>query len=214
MKKNINIISMVLIVLICATCGSRSTRERQERDKVRENEILKQYSDVVKEKYAGYLVDLEKYTTRGSVFQKKYYKFLIAIARDVTENKKLSIVRGSVGFYFDKKSNRRNRLYFGFDVDSGSINNTRYGDVAIGLIKDNMKTLMATVNSARSMFHESEIVGMVIGFSWQSPIMREQVNLWVSEEDVISFEDGRLTFDEVVQRSTVTNTAGKIIRLR
>ncbi len=214
MKKNIAFVSLMTSLIVCVTCGSLPVKNNGEKEKSREKEILKQYTESAKDRYAGYLVDLKKYTTRGGVFQEKYYKLIIAIARDITEKRGLSIIRGTVGFYYDKKANLRDRLYFGFDIDAGAVNNTRYGDVAVGLIKDNLKSIINTVNSARSMFNEKEIVGIVIGFSWKSPVMREQVNIWATEGDVIRFEDGRLTFDEVVQRSTITNTAGKIIRLR
>ncbi len=214
MKNNIHVFPLILLVVFCATCGSTSIREREKQDKDRENLILKQYSDEVKDVYGEYLVDIKKYTTRGSYFQEKYNRFLIAIVRDVVENKKLAVKKGTVGFYYDKKSQRRNLLYFGFDIDVGEVGNTRYSNVALNLIKNNLKDIMTTINSARSMFSEAEVVGMVIGFSWSSPSKTEQVNLWVSKNDVISFEDSRLTLDEVIQRSTVTNTAGKIFRFR
>lgn len=214
MKNNIHVVSLVLLVVFCTTCGSTSIRDREKQDKARETEILKQYTDEVRDVYGEYLVDIKKYTTRGSHFQEKYSRFLIAIVRDVVENKKLTVKKGTVGFYYDKKSRKRKLLYFGFDIYMGDINNTRYSDVALELIKNNLKDIMATINSARSMFSEAEVVGMVIGFSWNSPSVTEQVNLWVSKNDVISFEDSRLTLDEVIQRSTVTNTAGKIFRFR
>jgi len=214
MKNNIHVFSLILLVVFCATCGSTSIRDREKQDRDRETEILKQYTDEVKDVYGEYLVDIKKYTTRGSYFQEKYNRFLIAIVRDVVENKKLKVKQGTVGFYYDKKSQKRNLLYFGFDINMGDVDNTRYSDVALDLIKNNLKDIMATINSARSMFSEAEVVGMVIGFSWNSPAKTEQVNLWVSKNDVISFEDSRLTLDEVIQRSTVTNTAGKIFRFR
>lgn len=214
MKNNIRIFPILVIIAFLTTCGSTSLRDRQERDRERENNILKQYSESVRDAYSDYLVNINKYTTRGGHFQKKYERFLIAIVRDIVENKKLKVKKGTVGFYYDKKSQRRNLLYFGFDIDMGPINNTRYSDVAHGLIKENLKEIMATVNSARTMFSENEVVGMVIGFSWQSPASTEQVNLWAAKGDVMRFEDSMLTFDEVVQRSTVTDTAGKIFRFR
>jgi len=213
-KKIINSL-VLMVVMFLSTCGSSSVKDNDS-DKIaleREKAILKQYSESRKEKYADLLVDVERYTTRGGYFQKKYYKYLIGVAGDITENKNLKIGKGSIGFYFDKKSNKRDRLYLGLDVNLGAISSTNYNNVAIALLKEHIRPIVNTINSCKTLFEEKEIIGMVIGFKWTSPDYNEQVNIWIVEDDVFKFENNKLTFDELIQRSTITNTTGKIVRL-
>jgi hypothetical protein len=83
----------------------------------------------------------------------------------------------------------------------------------VSLIRKNLKDVVQTINSCRSIFSENEIVGMVIGWKWNAKGAREHVSVWIFKDDFIRFEDGMITFDELVQRSTVTSTTGRVIKL-
>jgi hypothetical protein len=185
-----------------------------ESDKVREERILDNYSESKKEQYAELLVPLERYTTGGGAYQQKYHKYLIAIAGDIIEQAGLKVSKGSIGFYYDRKSNDKTRLYLGLDIDTGETSEREYAAAAVNFIRRDMRRLLHSINSCRSVFHEKEIAGMVVGWKWKARGFNEQVNIWILKEDVISFEKNTLTFDGLFQRSTVTNTDGKIIRLK
>jgi hypothetical protein len=213
--KNISITIAILTILFLSTCGSKSIKtDNGEPANKREDKILKQYSKEQDNKYSDLIVDIKKYTTNGAVYQKKYYKLLIGVAVDIVDNKKLRIVRGSIGFYYDKKSRHRNKLYLGLDIDTGLTDDNQYGRVAVELLKKNIREISDTVNSCRSIFQEKEVVGMVIGLKWRSSSRTEQVNLWINEDDIIRFEKRNLTFGELIQKSTITNTRGNIIKLQ
>jgi len=203
------------VILFLSTCGSTSVQH--ESMIKREKRILSQYSELKKEKYSGLLVSLDSYTTNGYKYQKKYYKYLIGLAGDITENQKMTIDTGSLGFYYDNKSKDnegRNKFYLGLDIQTGKEFKKNYSESAFSLLKNNIRKIINTVNSCRSIFEESEVVGMVIGFKWKAYGHSHLMNIWITENDVFLFENNKLTFNEVLQRSIITNTSGKIIRLQ
>lgn len=193
-----------LAVLFFATCALTTEREQK---------ILDYYTDHNKEKYADLLVDTQRYTTSATEYHNKFLRFLIGIAGDIVENKKLAVEKGSVGFYYDKKSGDRNKLYLGLDIDTRGSYEQPFEHIAVSLLRRNLRDVVQTINSCRSIFSENEIVGMVIGWKWTSKGVREHVSVWILKDDFIRFEDGMITFDELVQRSFVTNTAGRVIKL-
>lgn len=196
---------MQLMVLFLATCGL-STGER-------ERALLDYYTETNREKYADLLVDVSRYTTSGIEFHKKYYKHLIGVAGDIVEKKKLSVEKGSVGFYYDKRSGDRSRLYLGLDINTGLNYDQSFETVAVSLIRGSLKDVILTINSCRSVFIEKEVIGMVLGWMWSAAGLPQHLSIWIAKEDLIKFEDGLITFDELIQRSTTTNTAGRVIRL-
>jgi hypothetical protein len=198
------ILLLNLAVFIFATCGSTAEREQN---------ILNQYSERNNEKYADLLVDTLRYTTSGAEYHKKFYRYLIGIAGDIVEKKNLAVEKGSLGFYYDKKSGDRDKLYLGLDLDTKSTFEQPFDTVAVSLVRKNLKDVIQTINSCRSIFSESGIVGMVIGWVWTSKGAREHVSVWIYKEDFIRFEDGMITFDELLLRSTVTNTIGRVFKL-
>ena len=203
---------MLITILILATCASNpAKKESRTGMNSRETALLNEYSEERKEKYADYIVDIGKYTTNGAEYQKKYYKYLVGIAGDIIENRKLGIVRGSIGFYYDKKSQEKGRLFLGLDIDTGRYSENDYSEAALKLLKEFTAGIIETINACNTIFDEKEIIGMVIGFRWKSGKGEDQVNIWINEADVIRFEKKVLTFDELIQRSTITDTSGKII---
>lgn len=197
---------MLLIMYLLVTCGSSTA------DSVRENNILDQVTDEKKEKYADLLVDITQYTTKGSVYQNKYHRHLIGIAGDIIEKGKISIVRGTIGFYYDKKAGDRNKLYLGLDVHSKQ-NYPNLTKDALNVFKKDIRKVIHTLNSCRSIFEEDEITGMVVGWKWFRDGQDDHISIWIEKGDVAKYESRQLTLDEVILRSTITSSSGKIIRL-
>ena len=198
-------VSQLLMVLFATCALTTGERERQ---------ILDYYTEANRQKYADLLVDPQRYTTAGTDFHKKYYGHLIGIAGDIVEKKKLAVEKGSIGFYFDKRSGDRNRLYLGLDIDTKTSSDQSFEVAAATLIGRDLKEIIQTFNSCRSVFNEKEIIGMVIGWIWSSSGGVEHLSLWIVKEDFTKFEEGKITFDELVQRSSITNTTGRVIRLQ
>jgi hypothetical protein len=65
----------------------------------------------------------------------------------------------------------------------------------------------------QAILSENEIVGVVIGFKWLEGNSPQQVNIWIKKDDLHLFYQGKFTLNEMYQRSTITNTIGKIILL-
>ncbi len=229
MKIKLKKISLLLIVLFLANCGTtavtknksteeRSTKRYKDSANVskslnREEEILESYTKERKEKYSELLVNINKYTTRGNIYQKKFNRHLIGIATDITEKKKMIVEKGSIGFYFEKKSGNKDRLYLGIDINTGKKFKNKYGYVARHILKNNLVAVLETVHACRSIFFEDQIFGMVLGFKWTGPRWSEVVSIWITKEDVLGFESSRVTFEELLQKSTITDTRGKVIVL-
>ena len=104
-------------------------------------------------------------------------------------------------------------LYLGLDIESNQKFNTNYSKAAIELIKIHLKEIIGTMNSCKTIFDEKDISGMVIGIKWTNFNQDEAITIWIDKDDVLKFEENKLTMDELIQRSTITNTTGKIIRL-
>lgn len=209
-NKFLYIIHTILLISMFPlfTCASNTIRQE------RENVILKNYTEEKKGKYSDILVNPEKYTTEGLKYQDKYYKYLIGIAGEITENKKLVIAKNSIGFYFDKRSGNKNNLFLGLDIETGSNFSEEYQTAAVKLLKKNLKAVLETLNSCKTIFDEEIVVGMVIGWKWKNGGDQEYMNIWIGKKDVLRFEEHSLTLDELIQRSFITNTSGKIIRLQ
>lgn len=203
-EKRYIIFVLHMAVLLFATCALTTEREQK---------ILDYYTDRNKDKYADLLVDTQRYTTAATEYHVRFFRYLIGIAGDIVEKKDLTVEKGSIGFYYDKKSGDRNKLYLGLDIDTRGNYEQPFEFVAVSLIRRNLRDVVQTINSCRSIFSEDPIVGMVIGWKWSSKGGREHVSVWILKDDFIRFEDGMITFDELVQRSFITNTMGRVIKL-
>lgn len=164
-------------------------------------------------KYSDYLVNIGSYSTNGAYYQKKYEKLLIMMAGEIIEKQDLEISRESIGFYYDKTSARRDRLFFGLDINSVKENSLDYGRFSVKLIKENVSEIVDSMYRYKSILDENEIVGIVIGFKWEEKESSQQVNIWMKKEDLQLFYEKKITLNEMYQRSTITNSAGKIILL-
>jgi hypothetical protein len=54
----------------------------------------------------------------------------------------------------------------------------------------------------------------VIGWIWSSGNGTEHLSVWIATEDLMRYEEGLITLNELVQRSNITNTAGRVIRIQ
>jgi len=164
-------------------------------------------------KYEDYLVDINSYSTNGAYYQKKYKKDIIGLARDMAEQQDMDISIGSVGFYYDKKSNRPDRLFFGFDIVVNNENRLNYSRFSVKLIKEYVADIADEIYKYSFVRSEKEVVGIVIGFKWRDGSIDQQVNIWIKKEDVALFVEERLTANEMFQRGSITNSRGRIILL-
>ena len=216
----------ITILLFVSTCGSVDNKEllinrkpiidkEQIKNNNREKAILNN-TDTDISIYDTYLVKIKQYTTNGVHYHKKYHKHLIGIARIIMNEKRLSIAKNSIGFYFDTKESAKNRLYLGLDINiphRSNFDNTPYSKIAIALLKENITNILHTIHSCRSIFTEKEIVGMVIGLLWKTKGSEELLSIWIDKRDVLRYEENKLTLNELILRNPITNNEGKIIRL-
>jgi hypothetical protein len=206
-----SIMAALLIQLISVTACASGQMDRTV-DKGNDKLI---YKDKVAEtkKYSEYLVNIKSYSTNGGYYQNKYEKLLLSMAGEIIDGQDLDLSKESIGFYYDKRSNRTDRLFFGVDINTVKENNLDYGRFSVKLIKENVGGLVDLMYKYKSILNENEIVGIVIGFKWTENKGNEQVNIWIKKEDLHLFFEGKITQNEMYQRSTITNSAGKIILL-
>lgn len=199
----------VFTILLALVCGGSSCLSQE----LRREEAILQHSAASGEKYADLLVDMQRYTTAGREYHQKYRRHLLGIAAAVVESRKLAVEKGSVGFYFDKKSNETDKLFLGLDIATNAESAEPYGATALRLMRGTIGDIIATVHSCRSIFDEKQIEGMVIGWKWKSGGSPESVTVWIPKRYLLRFEEGKKTLGELLQMSTVTNTQGRVIRL-
>jgi hypothetical protein len=174
-----------------------------------------QYSDAGSA-YDKYLVVFDSYTTNGSVYHKKYLNYLYGIAKIFTDEKKTKVSEKSIGFYFDKKENRKDKLFLGVDLiaDEKSVDNSAdYEKNVRSIFNKLLNESMSVLGSCTEILKETEVQGVVIGFIWYRNGNRELVNIWIPKDELTMFYNDSLTMNELVIRSTVTNTDGRIIRM-
>jgi len=164
-------------------------------------------------KYKDLLVDIKGYSTNGGHYQKKYEKYLLTMAGEIVEDQDLEVSKKSVGFYYDKISSRTDRLFLGFDINVEKDNILDYGKFSVNIIKENVNGIIDSMFKYNFILSENEIAGIVIGFKWKEGKSLQQVNIWMSKEDIRLFYNSGITINELYQRSIITNSGGKVILL-
>ena len=164
-------------------------------------------------KYKELLVDIKRYSTNGGSYQKKYEKQLLSMAGEIVEGQDLDEAKGSVGFYYDKTSSSKERLFLGLDINVEKENTLDYGKFSVNIIKENVNGIIDLMYKYNSILSESEIVGIVIGFKWKDGKSSQNVNIWIKKEDIKLFYNRGITINELYQRGIITNSNGKIILL-
>jgi len=184
--------------------------------KVENNPLEKKVKEVTEEekvKFAEYLVNPKYYSTNGGYYQSKYKARILSIIKGLIEKHSVQISEGTFGFYFDKKSKRTDSLFLGLDINVDNDKNMEYAHFAVSVIKKNAINILNEIYTHRVILKENEIVGVVIGFKWKQSGIRQQVNIWIKESDINLTYTGKITVNEMLQRSTITNTEGKVILL-
>lgn len=204
-------LSVFILLMVFASCASGSGQVTASDDKPFRDAAA--VSAETKNKYSDYLVDINSYSTNGAYYQNKYENFILSVISALTEKHEFDISKKSTGFYFDKRSNRTDRLYFGFDVEVVKDNSLDYGRFSTQLIKENVESVLSEIFRYERMLNEKEIAGLVIGFKWRDGRVNQQVNIWIKKEDMVLARQAKITINEMYQRSTITNSEGKIILL-
>lgn len=199
-----------LIVMVSAVCLSMcaSTPEKKK--------SLSSYAAQEEISYDQYLVNKSDYTSSGKIYHEKYVKTLKGISKFLVTDKKIDLVKGSVGFYFDRKLSVKEDLYLGFDMtaDSGIISSINsYDDSARLMIKNYYAELLGLYEYLDEIMKEDSVKGIVIGIKWKSSGNSGSVTLWTRKQDVSDYMNKTLTFKNLVYKTTVTNSDGKIVRI-
>ncbi len=198
--------SVIIIIFVLQSCSSQELREEN---------ILK-IAEHSGGKYDIFLVEYGQYTTNGAEYHNKYFKYLVGIARWLIEEKKINISENSIGFYYDKREDSKNKLYLGIDiwtsVDPGLVD-SGYSEIALAQLQKYLDDVLYVIQSCRTIFSEKEIFGSVIAVAWDRGDVRDTVSIWIDQKDVDRYEKKELTFNELIQRNFVTNSEGRIIKL-
>ena len=124
----------------------------------------------------------------------------------------MSVRKASV-FYFDKKNTQKKKYYLGADIFTAAENGLQYDQIACAVIKRLLPEIIYAENMCRDIFKEDAIAGTVICFKWGSGDESQTVTIWVEKNDMQKFCISQITFSELVTRSTITDTAGKILKI-
>lgn len=203
MKNKISLILVLLLIFSTCSTSSKSLYKVNEYkyDKANEN--------------SKYMVELDSYTTGGSVYHKKYLNYLFGIAKVLREEKQISIKERSIGFYYDDNLSKSN-FYLGVDVqcDNNYVSeNKTYEENGRVMMKAYLKNVLDVIDSAEKIFEEKNIEGVVIGLFWQESGRKKYINVWARKNDFKKYLNGKLTLRGFVFKCTVTDYDGRIIRL-
>ena len=213
---NARIIMLVLLINAAACATGQAVDETAKGDVktlFTQNGTTNSVKNVDRQKYVDLLVNIKSYSTNGGYYQNKHEKLLLSMAGEIIEGQDLDIAKESIGFYYDKKSARLDRLFFGVDINTAKESSLDYGRFSVQLIKENVSGILDLMYKYKAILNEEEVVGIVIGFKWLENGSAQQVNIWIKKDDLRLFYDSKITLNEMYQRSTITNTIGKIILL-
>ncbi len=205
-----------LIAVSMAVLPFCQTYTPQETVPPREQVII-DYSKEKADDFEQYLVQPDQYTTKGRQYHGKYRDHLIGIARMSTEKYKLSVMKNSIGFYHDRKGRDQNKLYLGVDFIVTPDRNEAdlyYGPMVEHLLKKHIADFLYITQSCSTLFSEEDIAGSVLGVRWNDGGRNRLFNFWIEKKDADLFEKHRITLSEIIERNTITNDTGQVIRLR
>ncbi|PKL16884.1 MAG: hypothetical protein CVV49_13900 [Spirochaetae bacterium HGW-Spirochaetae-5] len=208
---------MFILLINAAACATGQAVDDSAKGDIKPLFTENGNADVVKnvdiKKYTDLLVNIRSYSTNGGYYQNKHEKSLLSMAGEIIEGQDLEISKESIGFYYDKKSARTDRLFLGVDINIEKEGSLDYGRFSVKLIKENVSGIVDLMFKYKALFSEEEVFGIVIGFKWFENGSGQQVNIWIKKDDLRLFYDSKITLNEMYQRSTITNTIGKIILL-
>ena len=177
--------------------------------------LSKRYYKRIEEKYQPYLVDSEKYTSQiGKEIHLKYYKHLLGIAEDLANNKNLKIKEGSLGFYYDKNLPEQKKLFFGIDVVVDKVTESDFSDACLLIFKKNIYKIADTIKKNNFFENDKDISGFVLSFEWDKNDPQQKFIIWINKKDLFKFLAKKIIFNEIIERSALTDAKGKIITLK
>ncbi len=198
---------IMIFSLQCQTVGEREDREVK---------ILTYTPDKVNV-FEKYLVTTDQYTTEeGKRYHAKYFNHLIGLARVLSEEKRFTLVEKTIGFYYDKKRRDEKKLFLGVDMqapESHVKTDAGYGHITATLLKKNISVFLPVLLSCKSIFDEPYVDGFVVGMRWRGTWKNELFNFWIRKDDALLLENSRITLEELIERNTITDTEGSVIRL-
>ena len=171
------------------------------------------YDPGVHDRYGVYLVEKEQYRSGGDFFHEKYSSSLLCLASALVEGQDITIIKGTMGFCRDRLAGSRTPFYLGFDVSVEYDGSIDYGRFCTRLIRENAAGIAEEALKYNSPLEEEEVAGVVVTFRWDNNGNEGHVTIWMKKGDMRLFNDGKITASEFYQRSTVTNTSGRVILL-
>lgn len=209
MKIKKNIILLVASVVMLTSYNANPSLYAADEDSA----IVRKCDQGNYEKYGSYLIDVNLYTGGGDSLHKKYLNDLLCLASVMVEQQDIPLVKQTVGFYRDRLSGSRSPFYIGFDVAAEYDGSLDYGRFCTRLIRENVSGIAEEAARFEQVFMEQDVAGIVVTFTWNWNSKDGSVTIWISEKDVLLFNNDKITASELYQRSTVTNTSGRVILL-
>lgn len=168
--------------------------------------------------FEKYLIGLDEYTSQGKVYHEKYHAELRVLARVLVEkyNNKFEVAEKSIGFYYDKRTNAKDRLYLGADLKFGKhpASALNYNSDAMYLLENYLPGLLNNKSYPMHVFSENEVIGVVVGFGWIDGYgSRQSINIWMPKEDLGKYLREEISLQELIRASITTNTDSKVIKL-
>lgn len=215
---------LIFLFMIFVTCGSIPDTGRRSGDTIdipaddtpEDEYTAKNYEATEPDTYEVYLVDLDNYTTNGSYYHKKHRDYLLGIAEIITEKYGFRLKDGTVGFYYDKVEEKKNRLYLGLDVvcDQKKLKSgENYHQSGRRMINAYLVDILDTIRRYEDILSENQVEGAVVGLLWYRVGRGEIINIWLPKQNINEYFNDQLTFNELVIKATITDRNGKKIRL-
>lgn len=209
MKKNKYIIPVIAAVVMLLSCNTHMSLYASDDD----GDSVRSCESGNHAKYGSYLIDVNLYTGGGDSLHKKYMNDLLCLASVMIEQQDISLVKQTVGFYHDRLGGSRSPFYVGFDVTEEYDGSLDYGRFCTRLIRENVSGIAEEAARLESVFRDRDVAGIVVTFRWNWNSQEGNVTIWIKKEDIRLFNNDKITASELYQRSTITNTGGKVILL-
>lgn len=165
------------------------------------------------EKYSGFLLDRDRYSRGGETLHEKFRWELLCLSAGLVERQDMTLLKGSMGFYHDKRAGSRSPFYVGFDILTEYDGSLDYGRFCTGIIRENVDGIAEEVRQVDRIFEEKDVAGVAVTFLWTWNNTDGRVTIWLGKNDIRAFNEGKITASELYQRSTITNTSGNVILL-
>ncbi len=209
MKINKYIIPVIAAVVMLLSCNAGMLLYASDED----GDVVKKCESGDLKKYGIYMIDVNLYTGGGDQLHKKYVNELLCLASVMIEQQDIPLVKQSVGFYHDRLAGSRSPFYIGFDVSAEYDGALDYGRFCTRLVRENVSGIAEEAAVLEGVFRDMDVAGIVVTFRWNWNSQEGTVTIWMKEEDIRLFNNGKITESEFYPRSTITNTAGKVILL-